>query len=350
MSSQAPLSELSQPARRTARWRVLLGLCLLAHAQLSISATRVTLGVVNWIGYGPVYCAAANHAYAKFGLDVRLANFSDNSLMPGALEGGELDASALTYDQVILAAGKGWHLKVVMPLDYSVGGDAIIAGGSVHEVKDLKGHKVAFQPLSASDFLLGFALSQAGLTARDIQPVNSTPEGVVAILATGAADAGVTYQPSVTAILSLADSRHYHIVMSSKEARGIITDVLALKDSLLHANPNVALGLIKGTLDGLEFMRTQPDRAVAIIAKALQISAADVQAQLPNVENPPLSSLDEVFRRTAALPSFYASGPVIGRILSSEHQISRTPAIEETFDSRFVAELQRQSHQDTHAQ
>jgi len=47
--------------------------------------------------------------------------------MAGALRGGEIDASTLTYDQVITADAKGWNLKVVMPLDYSVGGDAILA-------------------------------------------------------------------------------------------------------------------------------------------------------------------------------------------------------------------------------
>jgi NitT/TauT family transport system substrate-binding protein len=171
----------------------------------------VTLGVVNWIGYGPIYCATANGYYKKNGADVRLVTFSDNSVMAGALRGGELDASTLTYDQVIIADAKGWGLKVVMPLDYSVGGDAILASAAVHDVQDLKGRKVAFQTLSPSDFLLGYALAQRGLSQKDLQPVNVTPEAVVATMATGAVDAGVTYQPSVSMILKLGGGkRHDH--------------------------------------------------------------------------------------------------------------------------------------------
>ena len=45
----------------------------------------------------------------------------------GALQGGELEASSLTYDQVLVAATKGMTVKVVMPLDYSTSGDAILA-------------------------------------------------------------------------------------------------------------------------------------------------------------------------------------------------------------------------------
>lgn len=311
-----------------------------AYASTPISAT---LGVVNWIGYGPLYCAAANGYYRNRGWDVRLVNFSDNSLMAGALEGGELDASTLTYDEVIVADARGWALKVVMPIDYSTGGDAILAVGAVRTVRDLKGRKVAFQPLSPSDFLLGYALAQAGLSERDIQPVNSTPEGVPAIMATGAVDAGVTYQPSVSMILGLGGGKRYHVLLSSREARGMITDVLAVRAETITKDPMMVDALVRGTMDGLAFMRAQPDAAAKIIAKALGITPAAVKEQLPNVENPPLRALGDVFRNTDTLPSFRASGKVIGRILQAEGQISALPSLEATFDPRFVKALQNDS-------
>ena len=318
---------------------VLPALMLLLAPGLLCAGAQVSLGVVNWIGYGPIYCAAANGDYKKYGADVRLVTFSDNSLMSGALEGGEIEASTLTYDQVIMASAKGWRLKVVMPLDYSVGGDAIISSAAVRRVLDLKGRKVAFQPSSPSDFLLGYALAAAGLSQRDIRPVNSTPEGVVAVMATGAADAGVTYQPSVSAILKLGGGKLYHVLLSSREARGMITDVLVVKESTIARSPKLVEALMRGTLDGLAFMQREPAKAIAIIAKSLEISPAEVQAELSNIENPPLGELDEVFKNSDALPSFYASGAIIGAILKKEGQIERLPSIAETYDPRFVAEL-----------
>jgi NitT/TauT family transport system substrate-binding protein len=309
-------------------------------ARGATAAAPVTLGVVNWIGYGPLYCAAANGYYKKYGYDVRLVTFSDNSLMSGALQGGELNASTLTYDQVLTADAKGWKLKVVMPIDYSVGGDAILASGAVHSVADLKGRKVAFQPLSPSDFLLNYALSQAGLSERDIRPVNSTPEGVVAVMATRAVDAGVTYQPSVATILKLGDGNLYHVLLSSREARGMITDVLAVTQSTIDRNPQLVDALIRGTLDGLAFMQSEPAKAATLIGKTLEISAADVREQLPNIENPPLRQLGDVFNRAAALPSFHASGHIIGDILKRQGHIQALPAIEDTYDARFVTALQ----------
>ena len=317
-----------------------LTVLVLLSAPCGHALASATLGVVNWIGYGPLYCAAANGYFKKYGADVKLVTFSDNSLMAGALRGGELDASTLTYDQVLIADAKGWGLKVVMPLDYSVGGDAILASAAVHDIQDLKGRKVAFQTLSPSDFLLGYALAQRGLSQKDLQPVNVTPEAVVATMATGAVDAGVTYQPSVSMILKLGGGKLYHVLLSSRDARGMITDVLAVRDSTIVRNPGLVAGLIRGTLEGLAFMHREPAKAAAIIAKTLDISTADVQAQLPNIENPSLAQLSDVFRKSEVLPSFHASGKVIGDILRRQGQIQVLPVIDDTYDARFVAALQ----------
>ena len=319
--------------------RIATALVLLS-AWCAQACASVNLGVVNWIGYGPIYCAAANGYYKKQGADVRLVTFSDNSVMAGALRGAELDASTLTYDQVILANAKGWKLKVVMPLDYSVGGDAILASTAVRDIADLKGRKVAFQPLSPSDFLLGYALAQRGLSQKDLKPINVTPEAVVATMATGSVDAGVTYQPSVSMILQLGGGKSFHVLLSSREARGMITDVLAVRDSTIARDPALVAALIHATMEGLAFMQKEPAKAAAIIAKTLDISTAEVQAQLLTIENPSLPHLADVFHKSDVLPSFYASGKVIGEILRREGQIPGSPVIDDTYDEKFVAALQ----------
>jgi NitT/TauT family transport system substrate-binding protein len=323
---------------------VLAGLVITASLSWAppqaLAGAPVNLGVVTWIGYGPIYCAAANGYYKKYGLDVKLINFSDNSVMAGAVQSGEIDATTLTYDQVIAANARGWKLKVVMPVDYSVGGDAILASTQIHSIKDLKGRKVAFMSASPSDFLLGYALARDGLSERDVQPVNTTPEGVVGIMAGGSAEVGVSYEPNVSVIVRSSGGKRFHVLLSSRDARGMITDVLVLKDTTIAKNPKLVEGLIRGTLDGLAFMTADPVRAAAIIAKTLDITPAEVAEQLPNIENPALPQLGDVFKKVDVLPSFYASGKIIGDILKREGQIEASPAIETTYDARFVSALQ----------
>ena len=326
--------------RRAARFLTVLAALPLLAPLIVLADTPVNLGVVTWIGYGPIYCAAANGYYKKHGLDVKLINFSDNSVMAGAVQSGQIDATTLTYDQVISANARGWKLKVVMPVDYSVGGDAILASMQIQTIKELKGRKVAFMPASPSDFLLGYALAKDGLSERDVQPVNTTPEGVVGIMAGGSADVGVSYEPNVSVIIKSNGGKRFHVLLSSRDARGMITDVLVLKDSVIAQNPKLVEGLIRGTMDGLAFMKSDPSRAAAIIAKTLEISPSDVKEQLPNIENPELANLGDVFKKEDALPSFYASGKIIGEILKREGQITSLPPIERTYDASFVSALQ----------
>jgi len=304
------------------------------------AARDLNLGVVNWIGYGPIYVAAANGYYKKYGPDVHLVTFSDNSLMPGAVQGGELDASTLTFDQVIIADCRGLTLKVVMPVDYSAGGDAIIASTAVRSLQDLKGHNVAYQPGTTSEFLLGYALGTVGLSERDIRPVTSTPEGVPAMMASHAVDVGVTYEPNVSTVLNLDGGRRFHALLTSREARGMITDVFAVTGLTIAKNPQLVEGLMRGTLDGLAFMHNNPQQAAAIISKALEISPAEVTRQLQLIENPGLAHLGDVYQKSTALPSFYASGRIIGDLLLKSGQVKKLVPIESTLDMRFIQILQ----------
>jgi NitT/TauT family transport system substrate-binding protein len=304
------------------------------------AARDLNLGVVNWIGYGPVYVAAANGYYRRYGPDVHLVTFSDNSLMPGALQGGELDASLLTFDQVIVADSRGLTLKVVMPVDYSVGGDAILGTRSIRSLLDLKGRNVAYQPGTTSEFLLGYALGTVGLSERDIRPVTSTPEGVPAMLASHAVEVGVTYEPNVSTVLNLNGGRQFHALLTSREARGMITDVLAVNAATIARNPKMVEGLIRATLDGLNFMRSNPQQAAAIISRVLEISPAEVTRQLPLIENPDLAHLGDVYRKDTALPSFYASGRIIGDLVLKSGQIRQVAPIESTLDVHFIQALQ----------
>jgi len=174
----------------------LTGVALSLAASFAFAAGPVPMkiGTVVWIGYGPFYVADALDLFKKYNLKVSLQMFTDPALIPPAVASGAVDGAMLTYDQVIGQVATGQMQKVVMPIDYSNGGDAIVADKSVTKVADFKGKKIGFNPLSPSDFLLSYALKTAGLSDKDITPVSMTPEAVPAADAIQAALARVGYQ------------------------------------------------------------------------------------------------------------------------------------------------------------
>lgn len=317
-----------------------LGVALsLATAAAMAAPTNMKIATVVWIGYGPFYVAESLDLFKKYNLKVSLQVFTDPALIPPAIASGAVDGGMLTYDQVVGQVAAGKAMKVVMPIDYSNGGDAIVADGSIKSVKDFKGKKVGYNPLSPSDFLLSYALKVNGLTEKDISPVSMTPEAVPAAMASGQLPIGVTYEPSLSQVLSQGGGKKFKVVFSSKDAPGLIADVLVFDDKVIKSKPNEITGIIKAYLDGMAYMKAKPDEAAKIIGKFMGVSAKEAKEQMSGVYNIPLAEMPKAFLPAKETTSYYASGEVIGQLLKAKGQISTIPATEATFDASLVKAL-----------
>ncbi len=319
--------------------KIIVGASLALAASSSLAATQVKIASLIWIGYGPFYVAEALDLYKKHGLSVKLQMFSDPALIPPALVSGSVQGAMVTYDQVIGQVAKGINHKVVLPIDYSNGGDAIVVANNISKITEFKGKKVGYNPLSPSDFLLTYALKQNGMTEKDITPVSMTPEAVPAAMASGQMPVGVTYEPSLSQVLSQGGGKKFKVIFSSKEAPGLIADVLVFDDKYIKSNPKEVTAIIKGYLDGLEYIRQKPDEAAKIIGKAMGISAKEVKEQWPGVYNIPLKEMPAAFVKSKDTKSYYGSGEVIAGLLKAKGQIDKIPAPEATMDAQFVNAL-----------
>ncbi len=313
----------------------------IATSSMSASAetpTRVRLGTVAWIGYAPFYVAVEKDLFRKYGVKVELQDFPDPALMPSAIKSGGLQGAMYTYDLVINAAARGQGLKVVMPIDYSNGADALVADKSIRTVADLKGRKVAYPFSTCDNLLVAFALEKAGLKESDIQGIDTTPENVAAAMTAGAV-AGATYEPNITQILKLGGGGKFHVLFDSSKAPGLITDVLFFDAAYIEKHPKVVDAVMRGYLDGLAYLKAKPDDARKIIAKAMSVTAAEVKEQQKGVYNIPASEMSGYFVKRDDSKSLFHVGAGIGDILVKRGQIPATPAIESTFDLRFVTAL-----------
>jgi NitT/TauT family transport system substrate-binding protein len=341
MNAADRTARIASPAKRL----FLRSLAASAALTLGMSAYAATptlnIGTVVWIGYGPFYVAESLDLFKKHGIKVKLQPFADPALIPPALASGSLQGAMLTYDQVIGQVAKGQMQKVVMPIDYSNGGDAIVADSSITRIADFKGRKVGYNPLSPSDFLLSYALKTAGLAEKDITPVNMTPEAVPAAMASGQMPVGVTYEPSLSQVLGQGGGKKFKVVFSSRDAPGLIADVLVFDDKAIRSSPKEITAVIQGYLDGIAYMKAKPDESAKIIGKFMGVSAREAKEQMAGVYNIPLAEMPAAFEKSDSTKSYYASGEIIGGILKSKGQIAAVPSAESTFDAQFVRALQK---------
>lgn len=332
----------ASPAKRLFLRSLAASAAALAMGMPAHAATPVlNIGTVVWIGYGPFYVAESLDLFKKYGIKVKLQPFADPALIPPALASGSLQGAMLTYDQVIGQVAKGQMQKVVMPIDYSNGGDAIVADASISKIADFKGKKIGYNPLSPSDFLLSYAMKTAGLGEKDITPVNMTPEAVPAAMASGQMPIGVTYEPSLSQVLGQGGGKKFKVVFSSKDAPGLIADVLVFDDKAIKSSPKEISAVIQGYLDGMAYMKSRPEESAKIIGKFMGVSAKEAKEQMAGVYNIPLAEMPAAFEKSASTKSYYASGEIIGGLLKTKGQIGAVPPAESTFDGQFVRALQK---------
>jgi NitT/TauT family transport system substrate-binding protein len=152
---------------------------------------------------------------------------------------------------------------------------------------------------------------------------------------------GVTYEPSVSEITAMGGGSKFKVLYSSKDAPGLITDVLVFKAEYIRKSPDVVKALIQGYVDGLDYMKKNPAEAAKLIGKVMGISDKEVMEQLPAVYNPTLAEFPKVFDRSKETTSLYTSGAVISKILKAKGEIKSIPKTEDTYDDSIARAMMK---------
>ncbi len=248
-----------------------LALSHAAHAEIKV-------GVSDWTGWVAWYVAQDQGYFKKYGAEVRLVWFANYSDSIAALSTGQLDANSQTWSDTLGPLAKGVPLKVILVNDNSAGNDAVMVGPAIKNFADLRGHKVALEQYSISHFVLYTALSRNGLTPKDVNVVNLSAGDAAAAFMSGRVDAAVVWNPWISQIEQSGKGR---ALFTSKEMPGLIPDLLVAQAKSIEARRRDFIAMIRAWFDTVSFIRTQPDRAVAIMAKVVSLSPEQYRVFLP---------------------------------------------------------------------
>jgi NitT/TauT family transport system substrate-binding protein len=229
-------------------------------------AGSLKLGHSTWVGYGPFYIARDKGFFKEEGVDVELVIMEDTPIKMGALMAGQLDLVASTVDEFPIYMKPGIGLYYVLAVDNSKGGDGIVANKDITDIAGLKGKKVAFEEGSVSQFFLNALLKDAGMTQADIEPVNMAATDAGVAFAAKQVDAAVTWEPALS---QGAKAEHAHLLLSSADKPGLITDVVAATDATLKEKASDVKGFVRAWYKAVDFIKTNPDEANAIMAQGV---------------------------------------------------------------------------------
>lgn len=246
-----------------------LGLAILIAASASgaAHAQTVRIGLQPWLGYGPLWVAEKEGFFEARGVDVQLTTFNWDQDMTAALASGNLDVIAGATNGMIANFNQGVDQKGFLIMDVSFEADAVLAGGGVTSIADLRGKSVAYEAGATSDLLINYALRESGMTLADIEhvPMGASEAGLALIA--GRVDAAVTYEPYIST--ALAQEGDFKVLYTAAERPGLISDMLTGSSAWISANPEAVSGLILAWDDAVKFIRANPEEGGAMIAEAV---------------------------------------------------------------------------------
>jgi NitT/TauT family transport system substrate-binding protein len=271
-------------ARRT--WQVLalslaVTLAALAGTTGGASAAKtsgktLTIGYSAWPGWFPLAVAEQAGIFKQVGLNVKLKYFADYIGSLDAMAANRLDANAQTLNDTMASVAAGSKQSIVVVGDNSAGNDAIICDKSVGDkITDLKGKTIAAEEGVVDHFLLLQGLASVGLTQDDIDFRGVLTDAAAGAFAGGQFDCVGVFAPFTVQALQRPGS---HIVFSSKDFPGTIPDHLVVQSSLVKSNPQEVQKLVDAWYKTLDYIKANPDKALAIMAKKAELSTTDYSA------------------------------------------------------------------------
>jgi NitT/TauT family transport system substrate-binding protein len=169
----------------------------------------------------------------------------------------------------------------------------------VRSVRALRGKRVAFEPESTSDILLRHALAAAGMSLRDIRPISMAAAHAGTALAAGRVDAAVTYEPYIAS--TFQRNPRLRQIYSASADPGLISDVLAVRESVIRNRPGQVAAVIRAWDDAMRFYKAHTARAQAIITRTVGARPGELETSFAGVK---LYTVDDNLRALSPQGAF----------------------------------------------
>ncbi len=242
-----------------------------------VKLTRVNIAFQDWVGYGPLYLAEEKGFCKKEGIELVFIDEQLDSARGDAFNAGMLDCEAGTIDLLVAKRAQDIPVVAVLEIDYSFGGNGIVATKNIQKLEDLIGKKVVFSRDDVSETFISYLFYKSGLSLNDLIIVGRRPEEVAQAFLKGEADAVATWEPWLSSALELPDS---HILVSSKDEPGIIIDTLNIREDILKNNPALVKGLMRCWFKAIEYYQENSQEASEIIARYYNLTPEEYRKQL----------------------------------------------------------------------
>jgi len=238
-----------------------------------------------WFGFAPVPVADGMGFFAEEGLKVTTVFDNDRANVYPALETGDIDCTMRTIgEHMSRPLTKDSNLVVIGVIDVSVGADGVVAAGNIKKPTDLVGKIFAGEINHPGTVMTAFALKKAGYDFnKDVDVRLIATDDAQAVFEDPDIAAVATWEPMMSEIVANSSRPGAHILLSSKDFRGLITDVIIVNKTDYTKNREKYLKFLRGIYRAVDVYNKNPKKFLEVAAPTFKVTPDQMKADLGGV-------------------------------------------------------------------
>ena len=320
------------------------------------------VGIVSWPGYAGGIAANKgfrpnqNSVYwAKYHQQLEFVLAEDTDVRAKAFARGDFDIVWTTVDfwanELPGFLQGGVPAKVIMQVDWSRGGDAIVVDQSITRIEDLKGRRIALAWLTPSQWLLENALARSKLSEDEVAELMKTVAGKDSVgdaridFVSGKVDAAVVWEPDITAALRERPGSHLLLTSKADGFDHLLADCMVAREDFITKNPEAIRAFVNGWLDGTQVANNDHPLVVRLLMENepmyRDLGEEQTRAGLATVKWADLNDNIEMFGLDGRKAVFDKLFSEAGKLWQKRGIIKKAVAPGEAVDLRFLKEIYR---------
>jgi NitT/TauT family transport system substrate-binding protein len=249
--------------------------------------TKIKVSVLPFLSYGPVFIAKEEGFFAEQGFDVEFIRIDKTSEAIPALAQGQIDVASGNIEVSTLnAVAKGGIIKYVSDKGYLdpngcssstfVVRKELLDNGTLNDLKNIKGMRVALTPASPPEYALDVLLKDTGLTSKDVEILNIPLPARLEGMGNGSIDIAAVSDPWTVRIVNAG----YGVVWNpwEKLLPNFQFSINMFGPNFLNKNPEYGNKYMIAYLKAVrQYNEGKTDRNVEIISKYTEMKPEEVK-------------------------------------------------------------------------
>ena len=249
--------------------------------------TKLKVSILPFLSYGPIFIAKEEGFFQEQGLDIEFVRIDKTSEAMPALAQGQIDVASGFFDVSTLnAIAKGADIRYVSDKGYLdpeacssstfVVRKDILESGTLDDLKNIKGMKVALTPASSAEYALDVLLKDTGLTSKDVEILNIPLPARLEGMGNKSVDIAAVSDPWTVRIVNAGYGEVWN--PWEKLLPNFQFSINMYGPNLLEKNPDIGKRYMMAYLKGArQYNQGKTDRNVEIISQYTQMDPAEVK-------------------------------------------------------------------------